>query len=70
MMVVGLKPSGATFEPGTPTALFKTRMLTGSIPSGIDYDITADGQRFLIGTIVDEATPVSVLLNWTAEVKK
>ena len=56
----------------TPKALFKTRMLTGLIQSGIEYDLTADGQRFLIGTMVGEAnaTPVSVILNWTAELKR
>jgi hypothetical protein len=71
MMAVALKP-GATFDFETPKALFKTRMLTGMIQSGIEYDVTADGQRFLIGTMVGEAnaTPVSVILNWTAEVKK
>ncbi len=71
MMAVALKPSGATFEFETPKALFKTRMLTGLLQSGIEYDVTADGQRFLIGTMVGEAnaTPVSVILNWMAEVK-
>ncbi|MDQ3196598.1 MAG: hypothetical protein M3Q32_09625, partial [Pseudomonadota bacterium] len=69
MMAVGVKTNGATFEPGTPTALFKTRMLSATVQSSIDYDVTADGQRFLIGTLIGEATPVSVILNWTAEVK-
>ena len=70
MMSVAVK-AGASFEPGTPKQLFKTRMLTGMVQSGIEYDVTADGQRFLIGTIVGEgALPVSVILNWTAEVKK
>jgi hypothetical protein len=34
--------------------------------------VTADGQRFLIGTMVGEAnaSPVSVILNWTAEMKR
>jgi Tol biopolymer transport system component len=70
MMAVALKPSGATFEFEPPKALFKTRMLTGLIQSGIEYDVTADGQRFLIGTQVGEPSPVSVILNWTAGVKK
>ena len=70
MMAVTLKPSGTMFEPGTPKALFKTRIFTGVMQSGISYDVTSDGQRFLVGTIVGEASPVSVILNWTAEVKK
>ena len=39
-------------------------MLTGLIQPGIDYDVTADGQRFLIATLVGEAAPASVILNW------
>ena len=67
-MMMAVKTSGATFA--TPTPLFKTRMLTGLLQSWIEYDVTADGQRFLIGTQVGEAAPVSVILNWTAEVNK
>jgi serine/threonine protein kinase len=67
-MMMAVKRNGATFE--TPKALFKTRMLTGLIKPWIDYDVTADGQRFLIGTQVGEATPVSVLLNWSAGLKR
>ena len=70
MMVVALKLSGATLEFESPKAFFKTRMLTNLIQSGIEYDVTEDGQRFLIGTQVGEASPVSVILNWTAEVKR
>ncbi len=70
MMAVALKLSGATFEFESPKALFKTRMLTNLIQSGIEYDVTEDGQRFLIGTQVADASPVSVILNWTAEVKR
>jgi dipeptidyl aminopeptidase/acylaminoacyl peptidase len=70
MMAVAVKSSGATFEAGTPKALFKTRMFRERNIPAIDYDVTADGQRFLIGTLVGEATPVSVILNWTAELKK
>jgi serine/threonine protein kinase len=72
MMAVGVKTSGVTFEQDAPKPLFKTRMLTGLVQSGIEYDVTADGQRFLIGTMVGEAnaSPVSVILNWTARLKQ
>jgi eukaryotic-like serine/threonine-protein kinase len=66
--MMAVKINAGTFE--TPKALFKTRLLTGIIQTGIEYDVTADGQRFLIGTQVGEPTPVSVILNWMAEVKK
>ena len=70
MMAVALKPSGATFEFEAPKALFKTHMFTGTSLYGIDYDVTADGQHFLIGTLMGEPSPISVILNWTAGLKK
>jgi len=66
--MMAVKVNGATFE--SPKALFKTRMLTGLIQSGIEYDVSADGQRFLIGTQVGEATPVSIILNWPAALRQ
>jgi Tol biopolymer transport system component len=66
MMVVGAKISGTIFEPSPPNPLFKTQMLATPVQSNSDYDVTADGQRFLIGTMVGVATPVSIILNWTA----
>jgi eukaryotic-like serine/threonine-protein kinase len=66
--LMAVKINGGTFE--APKGLFKTRMLTGLNQSDIDYDVTADGQRFLIGTQVGEAVPASIILNWPALVKQ
>jgi hypothetical protein len=37
-----------------------------------EYDVTPDGQRFLVGTLIGEskATPPMVILNWAADLKK
>jgi hypothetical protein len=39
---------------------------------GSDNDVSPDGQRFLIGTLIGEskAAPPTVILNWTAAWKK
>jgi hypothetical protein len=39
---------------------------------GRDYDVSMDSQRFLFGTVVNNArtTPVTVVLNWMANLKK
>lgn len=66
--MMAVKFNGATFEP--PQALFKTRMMMGLTHWGIDYDVTPDGQRFLVGTLVGTPAPVSVILNWMAQVKR
>lgn len=71
MMSVAVKTSGSGLEFGQPVALFKTRTLSRFNISH-EYDVTADGQRFLVGTLVgDTKAPLpSVLLNWTASLKK
>jgi hypothetical protein len=66
-----VKNTGAELEYGAPKALFKTRML--NLYSILhEYDVTPDGQRFLVGTLVGEpkAPPPMVILNWTADLKK
>jgi Tol biopolymer transport system component len=72
MMAVSVKTS-PSFESGTPLALFQTH-LRQSISANdlISYDVSADGQRFLINTKVDEpnAAPLAVVLNWTSEIEK
>jgi len=43
--------------------------LTGG---GYRYDVTADGQRFLINTAVEQrsAAPITLVTNWTADLKR
>jgi hypothetical protein len=71
IMSVPVKTSGAELEYGAPKALFKTRMLN-RYSLLHEYDVTADGQRFLVGTLIGEskAAPPTVVLNWAADLKK
>jgi serine/threonine protein kinase len=66
--------SGSSFEFGVPVPLFATKTVGGSaFSSGYShqYDVTPDGQRFLLNTEADgSATPITVVLNWTAPLKK
>ena len=64
-------PGGNAFDFGVPKALFDTRVpLTGN-PYQSNYAVTADGQRFLINTRIEDApSPINVILNWTALLKK
>jgi len=70
MMVAAVKTDGREFEFATPKALFKTRMMASI--SFHEFDVTPDGQRFLIGTLIGEskAAPPTVIMNWTALLKK
>ena len=65
MMAVEVK-AGQEFGAGTPHPLFET-------PSGtIMGDVSADGKRFLLVTPVGSSAsaPFTVVLNWTAGLKK
>ncbi len=71
MMSTSVKISGSEFGFSPPKALFKTRTLAlfGAVH---EFDISPDGQRFLIGTLIGDpkAPPPTVILNWTAALKK
>lgn len=72
LMTVAVKP-GATFEAAPPVALFQThRRQPVSAQDVFSYDVTGDGQRFLILTKVDESNvaPPSIYLNWASEMEK
>ena len=58
--------AGQEFQAGTPTPLFQTP------PGAIVGDVTADGKRFLLVTPVgpSASAPFTVVLNWTAGLKK
>jgi Tol biopolymer transport system component len=72
LMAVEVK-AGATFEAGSATALFQTRRrVPVSSTDMFSYDVSADGQRFLVNTDVGEvaSTPLTVVLNWAEELKR
>ena len=74
LMAVPIKGDAAV-EVGTAVPLFEARMLNGpNIATGIkqQYDVTRDGQRFLIDVPLDEteSSPITVVLNWTAGLRK
>ena len=64
-MAVPVESSENSFRPGTPRELFRTR----EAPS---FDVTADGQRFLMTQPVSDSsdTPVTVIVNWPQLLKK
>jgi Tol biopolymer transport system component len=72
-MMAAVVKTGDSFEAGSPVALFQThRRQPVSAQDFFSYDVSDDGQRFLIATKVDEANaaPLSVLLNWASEMEK
>lgn len=71
-MAVALN-TGVSVQAAAPTELFQThRRQPISAQDVFSYAISADGQRFLIPTKVEEpnAAPLSLLLNWASELEK
>jgi Tol biopolymer transport system component len=71
MMAVPMEvaANGQSINPGTPTPLFATRVGRTLVPGpNSGFVVSADGQRFLMNTVVPEggAVPLRVILNWKA----
>jgi Tol biopolymer transport system component len=71
LMAAPVTTSGATFQPGTPVALFQTRVYGFTDPTLMfQYDVSRDG-RFLINIVLEEASsPITLLQNWSPETKR
>ncbi len=71
LMSSSTKASGEAFEFTAPKALLRTRMLADS-GSFHEYDVSPDGEKFLIGTLIGEPTapPPTVILNWPQLLRK
>jgi len=66
-MTAEVKASGFNFEAGAVHTLFEAR-LSSTFES---YDVTADGQRFIV--VEDKGEPgtaITLFANWDAELKK
>lgn len=73
LMAVDVKGNGSTFEASVPKALFDLRLQTPALPGPRNFYIAAvDGKRFLVTSVSEErlTTPTTVVMNWTADLKK
>jgi hypothetical protein len=65
------KPS---LDAGIPVPLFDSRMSASgtNVDNLFQYDVTADGKRFLVVTnnVPAAAPPLTVVVNWNAGLKK
>ena len=68
LMAVDVEAEGDTLEVGIPHRLFQ---LASSPTFGQrnPFDVTADGQRFVVNALVEGSTPITWVLNWTADLE-
>ena len=70
MMSVSVDPGGASLKLSLPKPLFPTRLQFDS--SFRQYDVSADGKRFLLAQPLEESAsvPITVIVNWPELLKK
>jgi len=68
LMAASVNGKGSSFEVGEVKQLFQIRRGGPGWP----YDVTADGQRFLVNTLPEQAVPapITVVMNWTAGLRR
>jgi len=61
-------PDGREIRPETPVSLFATRV-GGAVHSNDrqQYVVSSDGKRFLMNTLTEVSSPISVILNWKGQ---
>jgi Tol biopolymer transport system component len=69
LMAVPITAGASTFEWGAPQPLFQTMFRGGTYAS---YVPARDGQQFLVNVPpgLEDVTPITVLVNWTAALRK
>ncbi len=70
LMAVEVKTSSSAFEVGQVQALLAVNLFMNI--DGSAYDVTPDGRRFLLNTLVEDITspPIMFVSNWDGELKK
>jgi hypothetical protein len=69
LMAAVVNGQGSAFEVGTITQLFQTRARRDQRTA---YDVSADGHRFLVNSVVGEpaSAPITLVVNWPALLEK
>jgi Tol biopolymer transport system component len=76
MMAVPIKAvtgPRSSFQPGVPMPLFESHIIATPQTNGVfQYDVSADGKRFLVVTnnVAAATPPLTVVVNWNAGLKK
>jgi acid stress-induced BolA-like protein IbaG/YrbA len=74
IMAAEVNGTGPAFQVGAVRRLFDVTRRTTPSPFGVGtvYDVTADGQRFLVNVVAEEQEappPINVITNWTATLR-
>jgi hypothetical protein len=66
MMAAEIDERGNSIKVRPAQALFRAAVSSSLSP----YDVTPDGKKFVINTLSEQNTPLTLVVNWTANLKK
>jgi hypothetical protein len=66
MMAAPVEEKGNSIELRTPQVLFRSGV---EAPSSTPYDVTPDGKKFVINAIREQSSPLTLMVNWTANLR-
>ncbi len=71
LMAVEVETNSPGFRASVPKELFRIHVFS-DLYTRNQYAVTADGQRFLVNTLVEESAPslITVVVNWAAGLKR
>jgi Tol biopolymer transport system component len=70
LMAVPVKVTSGTLEAGAPVTLFAPKIVgVDSVDTGLQYDVSEDG-RFLLNTVSDDTSPITVIVNWAPRIDR
>jgi hypothetical protein len=67
LMAVEVRTDSPAFEAAVHKTLFEVKL--GTVARRNEYQVSSNGKSFLINTPLEPPTPVTVVVNWTAEAK-
>jgi eukaryotic-like serine/threonine-protein kinase len=67
MMAAQVEEKGNGIEVQSPQILFKSAVEAATFAP---YDVTPDGKKFVIDAVKEQDTPLTLVVNWTASLKK
>jgi len=73
LMAVELKETGGSLQVASTRPLFEMFQTMYLTAAGVNqYDVTRDGSRFVVDSVITDETssPLNLVVNWTAELKK
>jgi hypothetical protein len=68
LTVVDIRTDAESVQISTPKTLFQTSVTQST--SGTGYDVTRDGRFLLLNWVIETPAPLTLVMNWDAELKK